>query len=209
MRGKTRIVLASSTRATARLLALALLSACAQEGDQTSEKANAASELPQSSPVNGSDRVAVAMSAAPASIASGATIMDFDGNGKMVQLREGTNGWLCLADDSPAAPGDSPDCLDQRWQAFFEAYEQKKAPVISGVGVAYMLRGSRSPSNTDPFAETPPPGAEWIEDGPHVMVILPDPALLNSFPSDHHSGGPYVMYRGTPYAHLMVPVNGK
>jgi hypothetical protein len=38
------------------------------------------------------------------------------------------------------------------------------------------------------------------------MVLIPgkwDPAV---FTKDHHSGGPYVMFGGTPYEHLMVPV---
>jgi hypothetical protein len=152
------------------------------------------------------DRIGIAMSAAPPAIASAATIMDFDTAGKLVQLRAGTNGWLCLADDSPAAPGDSPDCVDERWQQWFDAYEKRQVPSISGVGMAYMLRGSLTASNTDPFAETPPEGADWIVDGPHVMVIVPDPAMLDPFPADHRTGGPYVMYKGTPYAHLMVPV---
>lgn len=155
------------------------------------------------------DRIAIAMSAAPPAIASAARIMDFDSAGKLVELRPGTNGWLCLADDSPAAPGDSPDCVDERWQQWFDAYEQRQVPSISDVGVAYMLRGSLTASNTDPFAEIPPQGADWIVDGPHVMVIVPDPAMLDEFPDDHRTGGPYVMYKGTPYAHLMVPVRAR
>ncbi|MEX2285095.1 MAG: hypothetical protein WEE89_21595 [Gemmatimonadota bacterium] len=188
------------------LPALLLVIACSQDAP---DDASTADTPPVSTQSDATDRVAVAMSAAPASISSGATIMDFDSTGKLVQLRAGTNGWLCLADDTPAAPGDSPDCVDQRWQAWFEAYEQKKVPRISGVGVAYMLQGSLTPSNADPFAQTPAPGADWIKDGPHVMVIVPDPAMLVAFPSDHMTGGPYVMYKGTPYAHLMVPVSVK
>jgi hypothetical protein len=38
------------------------------------------------------------------------------------------------------------------------------------------------------------------------MLIVPDPATLAGFSTDHLSGGPYVMWTGTPYAHLMVPV---
>ena len=182
--------------------------ACSQDTPRPAAAASPAQEV-ATKQADPADRVAVAMSAAPASISAGATIMDFDGSGKLVQLRAGTNGWVCLADDAPAAPGDSPDCLDERWQAFFEAYEQKRVPKINGVGMAYMLKGSLSPSNTDPFAEKPAPGTDWMKDGPHVMVILPDPKQLDAFPSDHTSGGPYVMYKGTPYAHLMVPLTDK
>jgi hypothetical protein len=38
------------------------------------------------------------------------------------------------------------------------------------------------------------------------MLLVPggfDPAV---FTTDHRSGGPYTMWAGTPYAHLMVPV---
>ncbi|MGH7469080.1 MAG: hypothetical protein ACRENP_14080 [Longimicrobiales bacterium] len=41
-------------------------------------------------------------------------------------------------------------------------YEQKKTPGISGIGEAYMLQGGKSPSNTDPFAQMPPAGADWF-----------------------------------------------
>ena len=192
-----------------RFLLAAVVLGCAQDPPENAAIADTAEEQSAMTQPDPSDRIAVAMSAAPAAVASGATIMDFDATGKLVQLRAGTNGWLCIADDTPAAPGDSPDCVDERWQAWFEAYEQKKVPKISGVGMAYMLQGSLSPSNTDPFAEKPAAGSDWMKDGPHIMVILPDPKLLDVYSSDHSSGKPYVMYKGTPYAHLMVPVSVK
>jgi hypothetical protein len=45
-----------------------------------------------------------------------------------------------------------------------------------------------------------------VVEGPHLMLIVPDPALLEGIPTDFNSGGPYVMWKGTPYAHVMVPV---
>ena len=178
---------------------------CAGESPRAAETAPAAE---QSAPAPGAptDRIGVAMSAAPAEIAANATIMDFDASGKLVELRAGTNGWLCLADDTPAAPGDSPDCVDPVWQQWFAAYEKKEPPRITQVGIAYMLKGSLTPSMTDPFAASPPPGADWVVDGPHMMMIVPDPAILDSYSGDHSAHGPYVMYKGTPYAHLMIPV---
>jgi hypothetical protein len=184
------------------LFALTLALACSPKEQHTAQSADA----PMTKELGETDRISIAMSAAPAAIAAAAAIMDFDDSGKLVELRPGTNGWTCLADDSPVAPGDSPNCFDQRWLSWFDAYEQKKTPAINGIGMAYMLQGSLSPSNTDPFLEKPASDAGWMTDGPHVMVILPDPALLDAFSADHTSGGPYVMYKGTPYAHLMVPV---
>ena len=71
--------------------------------------------------------------------------------------------------------------------------------------MSYMLQGGPAASNTDPFAMEPPEGADWLWDGPHIMVIAPDPAMFDAVPTEHGAGGPYVMWAGTPYAHLMVP----
>jgi hypothetical protein len=71
--------------------------------------------------------------------------------------------------------------------------------------MAYMLAGGVDASNTDPYATEPPTGDEWIYTGPHVMIIVPDPAALDGLPTDPNSGGPYVMWKGTPYAHIMMP----
>jgi hypothetical protein len=147
------------------------------------------------------------MSAAPAEIGAGATIMEYNAAGELVELRAGTNGWLCLPDASPAAVGDDPICLDEAWQQWFAAYSAKETPRITTVGVSYMLQGGLAASNTDPFATAPPEGEAWITDPPHLMLIVPDPAQLAGMPTDHTSGGPYVMWQGTPYAHIMIPVS--
>ncbi len=39
------------------------------------------------------------------------------------------------------------------------------------------------------------------------MILVPDPALLDGISTDPWNGGPYVMWKGTPYAHIMVPVD--
>ena len=39
------------------------------------------------------------------------------------------------------------------------------------------------------------------------MVLYADPKALDAYPTDPKSGGPWVMWKGTPYAHLMVPVS--
>ncbi|EOK5967445.1 hypothetical protein ACM6XU_001918 [Vibrio parahaemolyticus] len=50
---------------------------------------------------------------------------------------------------------------------------------------------------------------QWIVEGPHLMIITPDQALLDSLPTDPSYGGPYVMWKGTPYAHIMIPVGAR
>jgi hypothetical protein len=156
-----------------------------------------------------------AMSAAPDSVSSAATIMDWPATegGKFIQLRAGTNGWVCYpsAPGATSAVGQDPMCLDAEFQKWAGAWMTKKAPKLSGVGVAYMLKGDRGASVTDPFAKTAEAvknAKDWVVAGPHIMVTTPNTASLNALPGVPTGGTPWVMWKGTPYAHIMVPVKG-
>jgi hypothetical protein len=71
-----------------------------------------------------------------------------------------------------------------------------------------MLQGDRPVSNTDPYATEPKPGDDWVDKlGAHMMVLVPDVETLKSLPTNSKNGGPWVMWAGTPYAHLMVPID--
>jgi len=146
-----------------------------------------------------------AMSAAPAYIAKGAAVLDWPGaDGKLPELRKGTNGWTCLP-DIPTSPGNDPICVDQLTMGWFAAYMQKKAPNLKQVGIGYMLQGSSDASNVDPYAEKPAPGEDWVTAPPHVMVFPTgklDARVYGTVPN----GGPWIMWAGTPYEHLMIPV---
>jgi|SRR3990172_5783081 len=157
------------------------------------------------------EKIRQAMSAAPADIAAGATIMDWpeQAGGPMKQLRAGTNGWTCMP-SSPEQFGTAslqdPMCLDKAWMGWADAWMNKKDPQVTTSGISYMLRGDKGASNTDPFATGPTPTNEWVVSPPHTMVLFPNLSVLDAFPTDPHSGGPWVMWKGTKYAHLMVPV---
>lgn len=72
-----------------------------------------------------------------------------------------------------------------------------------------MLQGGSPGSNTDPYAQGPTPDNEWMERvPPHLMIIVPDPEMYEDLPTDPENGGPWVMWRRTPYAHIMVPTAG-
>lgn len=145
--------------------------------------------------------VANALSAAPASIADGATVATHDGR----VLRQGTSDWVCMPDMADV-PNDSPMCLDATWRSFMDALMNKRAPTVTQVGIAYMLQGDMPVSNTDPFATAPTPTNQWIQHGdPHVMIVLPDARALEGMTTDPTTGGPFVMWKGTPYAHIMLP----
>ncbi|MDF0666343.1 MAG: hypothetical protein P0119_09785 [Nitrospira sp.] len=141
--------------------------------------------------------------AAPSSLSKHATIISRDGR----VVRRGGNGWTCMP-DNPETPGTDPICMNEPWLTFMEAKQNKQDPVITQVGIAYMLQGDRPASNTDPYAGESKPGDDWVEGlGAHLMILLPDRQMLKNVPTDSKNGGPWVMWAGTPYAHLMIPID--
>jgi hypothetical protein len=190
----------------------ALAPALAYAQHQHAAAAPADAAKPAAKKPGDSKKMADAMSAAPASIAKQATLMDWPEKegGEPRQLRAGTNEWVCFP-SSPsqfgAASVGDPMCLDKQWQSWGNGWMSKTPPKVTGTGVAYMLKGDKGASNTDPFATGPTPTNEWVVSPPHIMVVYQDLKMLDAFPTDPKSGGPWVMWKGTPYAHLMVPVS--
>ncbi len=102
--------------------------------------------------------------------------------------------------------GPAPMCMDAPWSAWAEAWSSRGDLAIDRLGISYMLAGDQGASNIDPFASEPTADNEWVQEGPHLMILVPDAALLDALPTDPENGGPYVMWKGSPYAHVMVPV---
>ncbi|MCJ8190225.1 hypothetical protein [Sphingomicrobium aestuariivivum] len=151
-------------------------------------------------PETDEDKIASALSAAPASIAAGASVADMDGR----LLREGSNGWTCL----PESQMMGPMCNDARWMALLGAFMKGEPYEGDEFGLSYMLAGEAGApgvSNIDPTATAPTEDNQWVKEGPHLMVILPDPAAYEGITTDT-SAPVYVMWKDTPYAHLMVRV---
>jgi hypothetical protein len=153
------------------------------------------------------DPVVSAESAAPASLAHNASIVTADASGNMTVVRKGSNGWTCMP-DAPTTPGPDPMCFDANAGKWIDAMLHHKPPPQGAVGMMYMLEGGTDASNTDPYATKPTAENDWIKTGPHLMVVG-SKELLAGYPSGAKpdTSVPYVMWAGTPYAHLMVPVN--
>jgi len=153
-------------------------------------------------------KIANAMTAAPASISDKATVLDWpakEGDTPMV-LRPGTNNWSCLP-DMPDTKGNDPMCLDEPWMKWVEAYTARTTPAVGRVGIGYMIApGGGWASNTDPYAMAEKSDNHWGLHKPHVMVVVPDVKSLAGMSTDPNNGGPYVMFAGTPYAHIMAPI---
>lgn len=157
---------------------------------------------PIASAEEGMDRQAKinnALSAATPMIAEAATVMTPDGT----VLREGSGAYTCFpqGDGVPA-----PMCMDEAWMGWLDAYVNKTDFQANRMGISYMLAGDGAgASNLDPAAEKPDAENDWVIEGPHLMVLVPDPAMLDALSTDYTTGAPYVMWKGTPYAHIMVP----
>ncbi len=148
--------------------------------------------------------VASATGAAPDAIGRGAAVMGLD----MKLIRKGSNGWTCFPDD-PATPGNDPMCVDANGLEWMQAMMSHRPPPAGKVGVAYMLAGGSDASNTDPFATKPAPGGKWVVTGPHLMILSATVAAASGYPireANPDTSKPYVMFGGTPYAHIMAPV---
>lgn len=153
-----------------------------------------------------SDPITSAEAAAPASIAHDAAVVSRNPDGTSRTLREGKNGWTCMS-DNPVTPGPDPMCMDANAAKWVAAWIVRKPPPSNTVGVMYMLSGGTDFSNVDPYAKKPTEEDKWIKTGPHIMVVG-SKEILAGYPSgrDPDTSAPFVMWAGTPYAHLMIPV---
>lgn len=163
---------------------------------------------PPQAPNADAEKIADASRSAPQQLVADATFLDWpeEPGGEFRVLREGSNGWKCL----PDFPGDSnyaPECFDDEWFAFLKAYLTGERPSTQRIGLSYMLNARWAVSNTDRAATQPTPDNQWHEGGSHLMLVVPDPEMLEWFPTEPTpEGGAYVMFAGTPYAHLMIPI---
>lgn len=163
----------------------------------------AAAKAPQSD----EELIRSAMRAAPAKVAAGAAVVAAKPDGSLRTVRAGTNGFSCMA-DNPTTPGPDPMCMDASALTWAGAWMGHKPPPTGKVGLMYMLSGGTDASNTDPYATKPDATNHWVETGPHVMVVGADPAFYAQYPKSPtpDTAVPYVMWAGTPYEHLMIPI---
>ena len=142
-----------------------------------------------------------ALSAAPREIAAHAAVIAPDASGKMKEIHAGTNGWTCMADE-PDTPGLDPMCLDKAGMVWVQSLMAKAAKPASTVpGIAYMLQGGSDISATDPYATKTD---HYVESPPHFMILWPFDPAQTGFSTKPKKTGTWIMWAGTPYAHLMV-----
>ena len=138
--------------------------------------------------------------AAPAEIVAKASIVMMQ-DGKPKSLQTGTNGYTCLI-----GPDGTPLCADENGMAWWKAVGSKSDPP-NKIGFIYMLAGDTGTSNHDPYQRAS--HQHWVQTGPHVMIVGPTVREMPGYPRTADVSDPtqpYVMFPGTPYEHLMLPV---
>jgi hypothetical protein len=90
------------------------------------------------------------------------------------------------------------DAVAMQWSADFKAHKAK--PTNTAPGIVYMLAGATQRSDTDPYDTTSRP----IPIGPHWMIMWPFDPKATGLPTTHKPTGAYIMWAGSPYAHLHV-----
>ena len=99
-------------------------------------------------------------------------------------------------------------CADESAMEWAKAWKSK-GPAPQKLGFIYMLNGDNGASNTDPFATEENRDNNWIKTGSHVMIVGAEAkSMMQGYPRDAKPDPtkPYVMWPGTPYEHLMLPV---
>ena len=184
------------------------------EGSSATVNAINESDEPSGSHTSAEWQIWAYSTAAPSYIAKDATVL----NEKMEMLREGTNGWTCLP-VNPRGMSDPengwkdaheamPLCGDAEVFKWISAYLSDEIPDMDYDGYAWMLHGDMGEDNSTPkvMSKNDAKEGHWIESGPHLMRMPKDPSSLDGMTTDFNSGAPYVMFSGTPYAHVMYPI---
>ena len=141
-----------------------------------------------------------AESAGLAVVTANATIKAPDGT----VLREGSNSYTCY----PQQDIIGPMCNEAVWDDLIGSMLNKKDFTPDTFSVSYMLAGEGSAigvSNSDPYATEPSKSDDWVKEGPHLMIVVPNREMLEGLSTDPNDPV-YVMWKDTPYAHIMVKV---
>jgi hypothetical protein len=175
--------------------------------------ASAAAAKPVPLPVH---QVAAAVHAAPPELRDGAAVLGYNDAKKLITLREGKNDMVCLADD-PSVEQFHVACYHKALEPFmargralrtegvkdperdsvrFREIKSGALKMPSTPSALYTLTGP--PTSYDP-ATSKVTGAKWL-----YVVYIPGATGASTGLSEKPAAGvPWVMYPGTPKAHIM------
>lgn len=157
--------------------------------------------------MNQDQLIKLALSAAPWHVAKDATVMVPGPDGKLVEAKKGTNGFTCIP-DIDGMPKPDPMCGDaasMQWANDLMSGAPK--PTNTAPGIAYMAKGGWHFEKDGKILMKNEDGAKAVSEPPHWMVFWPVESKTSGLPSMPNPFGAYIMFEGTPYAHVMIYQN--
>jgi len=149
------------------------------------------------------DQTALALSAAPAHIAKEAGVMIYGAEGALTEAKKSSNGFTCVP-TVMNLPEPDPMCMDAAaHQWLTDIMNNAPKPTNTVPGIAYMARGGSHFEKNGKVVMTGD-GAKVVKEPPHWMVMWPFDPAATKLPTMPNRAGVYIMFEGTPYAHLMV-----
>ncbi|MGQ0811582.1 MAG: hypothetical protein ACT4OO_10210 [Nitrospiraceae bacterium] len=150
------------------------------------------------------DKIKLALSAAPMHISRDAGVMLPGEDGKLVEVKKGTNGFTCISTVNNR-PEPDPMCFDAAVGQWVDALVNKQEkPGNTVPGISYMARGGFHWEKDGKILMNEEPGAKLVKEPPHWMLMWPFTSQETKLPTLPNSSGAYIMFDGTPFAHLMV-----
>lgn len=161
-------------------------------------------------------QIAGAVQAAPADQRATATVVGVDPTGKHTTLRKGSGTLVCLADD-PAQAGFSVACYHKDLEPFMARGRELAAAGTKGRGPAEDVRYKEIAAGTLKMPAVPTlltivagssfdPASGTVADSYTRWVIYTPGATPEStgVPTTPGPGAPWLMFPGTPGAHIMI-----
>ncbi|HEU4698242.1 MAG TPA: hypothetical protein VFS40_03625 [Gemmatimonadales bacterium] len=143
-----------------------------------------------------------ATAGAPARISDHATIARMEKDGSVTVLRPGTNGFTCTLLPDIGNPPFCGDSAATQWGQ--DAFSGKDRPTNTKPGIAYMAQGGVHYETPDgQVVMHAGPDTKVVKEPPHWMVMWPVDTT-SGLPTRPNPSGTYIMFAGTPFAHLMV-----
>lgn len=162
--------------------------------------------------------MAQAVVAAPEDLRAGAKILGYATDGRVVELRPGTNDFTCLA-DNPADERFGSSCFHNSLEPYFargreldaegapreRRYQTRWEEITAGTlpgpvhsATQYLFSGT-----WDSTTQTAEGQVRWVI---YVPGATTESTGLTTTPIE---GGPWLMFEGTPGAHIMIVPPGE
>lgn len=182
---------------------IAILSLTILFGGRLDAKTDKRSTVKEVKSMSAEAQTKLALSAAPPHLVNEAGVMVYGADGKLTEVKKSSNGFTCIP-TVMNLPDPDPMCMDaavQQWMT--DIMNNAPKPTNTVPGIAYMARGG-SHFEKDGKVVMSGEGAKVVKEPPHWMIMWPFDSEATKLPTVPNPSGVYIMFDGTPYAHVMV-----